>query len=223
MSSPILLPDVSTFSDLLEYVAEWDHETMSHRNGVLPANSPRPRPRYIGTHRVSEHTGEVSGANEIGPFCTVDLSQLDGPASRSMAVRATDLVLDVVRPRIVTPDDHLSFRIIGHEHTGRALVILEHGYISGSHWLAYIDPATLPAYPYTARDAAAATLCAQIKAATDWVPYKRPLPGGAAEYGYNGVQTRPGHVERPHRPVMIARVDADGTVTRLSGELPARI
>lgn len=128
----LLMPDARSFADVLEYVREWDYATMSHKPGKVPRPDLLPAPRLIGR-------------NVVGPFCSINLSQLGGPAHRSIAVRATDAVLDVVAPRIVTPDDHLSFKVIGHKGTGRALVILEHGYIIGGHWLAYIDPATVPA------------------------------------------------------------------------------
>ena len=125
---PLLLPDARSFTDVLGYVREWDHATMSHNAGVVPRPDLRPEPAKIGD-------------NEVGPFCSIRLVD----SRRSIAVRATQAVLDAVAPRIVTGDDHLSFQIIEHKGTGRALVILEHGYIIGSHWLAYIDPATIPA------------------------------------------------------------------------------
>lgn len=123
---PILLPDVSTFGDLFDYVGEWQRTENHERHN--PANG---APRMIGD-------------NEVGPFATVDLRQIGGEQHRSIAVRATDAVIEAVAPRIVTDDDHLSFRLIAH-YDARVLVVLEHGHIIGSHWLAYIDPATIPA------------------------------------------------------------------------------
>lgn len=132
---PLLLPDARTFADVLTYVREWDHATMTGAGGRVPEPDLVPLARTIGR-------------NALGPFCTIKtLAGGVGPAMsrRSVAVVATDAVLKVIRPRIVTPDDHLSFKVIEHQGTGRALVIAEHGYIIGSHWLAYIDPATIPA------------------------------------------------------------------------------
>lgn len=210
---PILLPEIDSFSDLLEYVSEWDHETMSHRDGVLPNESPRLvderyKPREIG-------------CNNVGPFCTVDLSQLGGIRSRSIAVRATDAVIEAVAPRIVTPgivtpDDDLSFKIIGHKHDGRALVILQHGYISGSHWLAEIDPATIPTYPFAVRDETVGALTDRIKTATKWVPWRRNYAGHAFDYGYDGWYPdgdESKRLQRPLRPVVVAHVDAAGEIT----------
>jgi len=117
-----ILLDAESFSDVLEYIGEFVYDR--DRNGPAVA-----------------HIGD----NEISGFCTVDLSQVGGPHHRSIRVRPLAAVLDAVRGRIVTDDDRLSFRIIAHGSTGRALVILEHGHIIGSHWLAYIDPATIPA------------------------------------------------------------------------------
>jgi hypothetical protein len=121
----ILLPDVRSFDEVLTYVREWDYDGM--RDGTVP----RPAPALIDE-------------NEIGPYCTVNAR---GDRYRGIAVQARQNVLDVVAPRIVTPDDHLSFEIIEHKDRNRALVILSHNYIIGSHWLAYIDPATIPARP----------------------------------------------------------------------------
>jgi hypothetical protein len=223
---PILLPDVHTFGELLTYCGEWDHETMSHRGGVLPPDSPRPAPRYIaadgdgarwlrGIADVAGLPADPPGArNEIGPFCTVDLSQLGGPRHRGIAVRATDAVLEAVAPRIVTPDDHLSFSIIGHAHTGRALVVLQHGYISGSHWLAEIDPASIPAYPYAARDARKAEICRAIRESNPagyHVPYLRDLPGGTVEIS---CRTIPGIRATIHADGSMERTWSDGTVSR---------
>ena len=212
MRRPILLPDVDTFAELLEYHGEWNHKRYNHHAGVRPATAAElPAPRYIGEPRVSDRTGRVSGANEIGPFCSTRNLE---PAHRSMAVRATDLVLEVVAPRIVTPDDHLSFELIGHAD-GRALVVLQHGYISGSHWLARIDPATIPAYPFTARDTAAAAVLEEIKTATGWHPYSWPQADDSLLYGYSAVQTDAG-LQRLHTPVKVARIAPDGEVERLA-------
>jgi hypothetical protein len=122
------MPDARVFSDVLEYVSEWDHALMSHTSGKLPRPDLRPEPAMIGR-------------NELGPFCS---ARLLGGERRSMAVRALPAVVDVIAPRIVTDDDHLSFDIITHETNNRALVIASHGHIIGSHWLAYIDPQSLP-------------------------------------------------------------------------------
>lgn len=123
---PILLPNARDFSEVLSYVGEWVQSKPGQ--GCDEANG---KPRKIGE-------------NEIGPFATVDLSQVGGERHRSIAVRATDATIEAVAPRIVTEDDHLSFQLIAHRDR-RVLVVLQHGYIIGSHWIAYIDPATIPA------------------------------------------------------------------------------
>lgn len=141
---PILLPDIHTFGELLEYCGEWPREG---RDALLtqPRYIPEVSPRATSSDWERSAWRTENGQNEIGPYCNIDLSQLGGPRHRSIIVRATDVVIDAVSPRIVTPDDHLSFKVIGHAGPGTALVILEHGYIIGSHWLAHIDPATIPA------------------------------------------------------------------------------
>jgi hypothetical protein len=206
---PILLPDVHTFGELLTYCGEWDNVD---RGFPEPH---RPPPRYIPETTPAASDWERAawrgdGRNEIGPYCTIDLSQLGGPRHRGIAVRATDAVMEAVAPRIVTPDDHLSFRIIGHAHTGRALVILQHGYIIGSHWLAHIDPDTLPDYPYAARDARAAEITRAIRDAGG-TPYVRHLPDGAREYSSRDIA---GIKATIHADGSMERTWSDGTVSR---------
>lgn len=117
-SRRILLPEVVSFADLFTEARPWHFD------------APR------ATHNASR---EVDG-NEVGPYCSVDVDK----RRWSLDVVASDAVIEAVRPRIVTPDDRLSFKVIEHPASGYALVICEHGYIIGSHWLAYIDPATIP-------------------------------------------------------------------------------
>jgi len=151
LARPLLLPDVRNFSDLLTYEREWNFDTMSARSGKIARPDLVPEPRYIGhgeRNDICDRIMAIGGfgtdpqaRNEIGPYCSVKLLG----SRRSIAVTATDLVIETVAPRIVTADDHLSFEIIEHADRDRALVILSHGHIIGSHWLAYIDPATIPA------------------------------------------------------------------------------
>jgi len=195
---PLLLPDARAFSDVLEYLGEWDqfkdYESPSRFAGTPPA----PRPL---------------GRNLIGPFCTIDLGQLDGPPHRSIAVRATDATIDAVRGRIVTPDDKLSFRLIGHKGTNRVLVILEHGYIIGSHYLAYIDPATLPAYPWARRDERYKAICDAIKD-DGHDPFVKRLAGGEIEVRVITDRGRAPDFHRTLDPNLRALIHADGSVTR---------
>lgn len=212
---PLLMPEAHAFADVLEYVAEWDHETMSHRAGVLPAGSPRPAPRYVGGNGIGRELAAIAGlpapagdSNELGPYCSVDLSQLGGPRHRGIAIRATDAVVAALEPRIVTPDDHLSFELIAHESTGRVLVIARHGYISGSHYLAIIDPDTIPAYPFEARDARVRELCDAIRGAEgDHVPFRKDHPGGAVTISS---RTIPGISATVHPDGSVLRRWADG-------------
>lgn len=124
---PLLLPDVRDFAELLECLAPWDYDTMNHRSGV-----PGPaRPEPVGCE-----------GNELGPFCSVDLGAL-GRSSRHLAVRARPATVAALRGHLFS-GDVLSFRVIGHVSSGRALVLAQHQSILADHWLAYIDPATIP-------------------------------------------------------------------------------
>lgn len=234
LARPLILPDAGAFSDVLEHLGEWDHQTMSHHAGRPPVAEPEAR--YLvadnAGSRLVEDLSDLAGlrtitrrkGNTVGPFCTVDARQIGGPAHRSIAVRATDATMEALAGRIVTPDDTLSFQVIVHQRDDmppRALVIAQHGYIIGSHWLAYVDPDTLPAYPLAARDAAVSELGDRIRAATAWVPWRRDLPGGAFDYGYDGwypgadtSKTLQRRGSLPHtRPVVVANIDATGRTT----------
>lgn len=129
LPKPLKMPFAMAWGDLFEDGAvPWDHATMSARNGSRPRTAPDP---------------QIVDGNEVGPFCWVKLDQI-GRRGQSLAVRARREVLDAVRHRFVSNDDRMSWQVIAHKHSGRALVILKFGQISGGVWVAYIDPATIP-------------------------------------------------------------------------------
>jgi hypothetical protein len=208
----LLLPDAQRFTDVLEYLGEWDHAYLSHHAGELPPMGREIRDR--GTRYIPETTPTATsweraawtrhqdGRNRVGPFCTVDLTQIGGPGHRSIAVRATDAVIAELAPRIVTPDDDLSFRIIAHAGTRRALVVASHGYIIGSHWVAYIDPESIPAYPYELRDRRAHEIYESLR-----------------EAGHRSMMSDRGREPHERRVIvegspLAATIHADGSITR---------
>jgi predicted RNA methylase len=154
---PLLL-DTSDFAEVLEYLGEW-------------------APRPPSAQREGRPTGKK---NQIGPYCTIDLSQLGGPQHRSIAARASDATMNALRGRIVTDDDQISFKLIAHKETGRVLVIAQHGQIIGSHWLAYVTPDTLPPYPYAQRDERVQEICESLREA-DKTSYVRHRDDGSIE------------------------------------------
>lgn len=123
----LLLPDVRSFTDLYDVVRPWDFTTMNHVNGV------RPRPDLVPDAVKIGNTGA-----EIGPFCAV--RNLKRP---HFAVIAKPIVVEAVKPLIFS-NTVLGTEVIFHERTGRALVVVSHQSIIASHWLAYIDPDTIP-------------------------------------------------------------------------------
>lgn len=82
--------------------------------------------------------------NTLSQYASLDLSQLGGPRHAALRLEPTPATLAALRGQLVTPDDTLSWKIIGHKSSGLALVLVQHGYIIGSRWLAYVDPATIP-------------------------------------------------------------------------------
>jgi hypothetical protein len=184
----LLMPDARSFSDVLEYVREWDYEHMNHRNGELPAGAfdLLPKPRHLPVRlvdMVAEYpdpslrahmvAGGFDRQDEIGPFCNIDMSQLGGLSSRSIAVRATDAAMAAIKGHTFEDGSHYSFKLIAHEGSGRVLVILDNSATIGSTYVAYVDPKTIPAYPFEPRDAAARVVSDEIKAADHTVARRR--------------------------------------------------
>lgn len=195
LSRPLLLPDALSFADVLEYLGEWDR-----------FKDHEPEPRVIGIEIGNRRKG-----NAIGPYCT--LERVHGVERRTIAVRATDATMNVLDDRIVTDDDTLSFRLIAHERSGRVLVILEHGYIIGSHYLAYIDPATIPAYPYERRDERYRAICDAIKD-DGKDPFVTRQPGGDIEVRIIIDHGKYPGYRRTLDPNLRATIHADGSITR---------
>jgi protein-L-isoaspartate O-methyltransferase len=145
------------------------------------------------------------GGDEVGPYCMIDLSQLGGPMHRAIAAVPTDASLEALQSRIVTDDDRLHFKVIGHKHSGRVLVVACHGSILGDHWLAYVEADTLPPYPYAQRDERVEETCQALRD-NGHTPYLRRLQNGVVE------------IEPAERATGIkARIDALGAVTRIWG------
>jgi hypothetical protein len=198
---PLLLPDARSFDEVLTYVREWEFEEFRKNPDLAP------EPRVIGDEQEYRRKG-----NAVGPFCTIDLSQVGGKKHRSVAVVATDATIEAITGRIVTPDDTLSFKLIAHKATNRVLVVAQHGYIIGSHYVAYIDPATIPAYPYEARDATYERVCRAIKE-EDLSPFVRELPGGEREVTVLR-KRKPPLWRNEFVPNLKAVIHIDGAVTR---------
>lgn len=116
---PLLLPEAERFDEVLQYLGEWNDDATDKRPTMVDGNA-------------------------VGPYCTIDLTQIGGERWRSISARPSQAARSALVGRIVTPDDRLSFKLIAHRQSGRVLVVCEHGYIIGSHWLAYIDPTTIP-------------------------------------------------------------------------------
>jgi protein-L-isoaspartate O-methyltransferase len=191
MPRPVALA-TRDFAEVIDYLGEWD---------IVDGTAAR-RPD-AGASRAP--AGRLLAGNEVGPYCTLDLSQLGGPAHRAIAAIPTKATLTVLRSRIVTRDDHLHFKAIGHEQTGRVLVIASHGKIIGEHWLAYVEADTLPPYPYAQRDERVEETCQSLREGGH-SPYVRRLEDGVIE------------VEPAERgPGIKASIDALGAVTRLWG------
>lgn len=140
LPKPLLLPDVRDFTDLFEVVREWDFATMSAISGVVP------RPDLVP---IPPRVDELN----IGPFLSLNV---DG-VKRSLAIRATPLVVNALAEpsdtfTTIRHDGQISFELIEHKANGRVLVVANHNALARSQYVAYIDPANIPA-PSTAPEA----------------------------------------------------------------------
>lgn len=136
LTKRVHLPQLATFDDVFEAWEPWDDATMSARNGGYTAE---------GQKRRAPYTVHLPGGTELGPYCSVDLSQIGGGSrfGQSLAVRPTQEVREALAG-LMSMDDRASWKLIAHKATGRVLVIAQHGFISGGPWVAYIDPDTVP-------------------------------------------------------------------------------
>lgn len=133
LPKPLLLPDVRDFNDLFDYVREWDHATMTAKSGVVPNSELVPLPALVDDL-------------EIGPFLSVKLAG----GQRSMAIEATALTVNALAQpskvfAAIRHEGQISFELIEHARNGRVLVTAQHNQSTRSQYLAYIDPATIPA------------------------------------------------------------------------------
>lgn len=141
LAQPLLLDDARSFDDVLIYEGAY-HRDLAHETITkAPAHS-----------LATAFFGDTVSRNRIGSYCSVDLSQVGGERWRSISVSLTDEAMEALLGRLVTTDDSISFKIIAHDRSqhgqpNRALVIAQHSQIIGSHYVAYIDPATIPAVP----------------------------------------------------------------------------
>lgn len=153
LARPLLMPDARRFDEVLTLAGEW-----SHARGYVPPCEPVRLPAGgKGGEIIAALIGppDPDDRNEIGPFGVIEYPH--GSRRRPIAARPTAATLEAIAARgLVTPDDHLSWRVIVHpardDRPSRALMILEHGAINGSLWLAYVDPETIPPYPFETRD-----------------------------------------------------------------------
>lgn len=224
---PLLMPDARTFSDVLTYVREWDFDHMNHVRGEIPASGRHlvpsaqtieargpARDLMCGILDIGRDLGapfppdDPADRNTIGPFCSIDATAIGG-MRRNIAAHVVPEVLEVLAPRLVTSDDRLGLRVTVHAprdgKPARALVVASHGVISGSHYIAYVDPETIPAYPFELRDIAAGYVRdAMERAGLRVVRYRTPEPY-AIEY-------RDGH-NAPASSATRSIIAPDGSIT----------
>lgn len=123
------MPEARSLADVADYLGPWRTEPNPSHDG---------EPYYRGATDLGDDALLVQ-------YATVDLSQLGGPRHHAIRLAPTDATRRALRSLVVP--GQLSWKIIGHAHTGLALVLVQYANIIGSRWLAYVDPATIPTEP----------------------------------------------------------------------------
>lgn len=124
---PLLLPDARSFADVLTAERAWDFATMNHRNGYPQADTPA-EIKLDGLERV------------VSRFCSVRV-----PGRRNLQVTPTAATLELVRGDTFAFFDRVEFEAIYHEANDRVLIVASASSIIASRYIAYVDPATVPA------------------------------------------------------------------------------
>jgi hypothetical protein len=134
LARPLRLPDATSFGELFEFLADWHSGSGASREARL---SPPVSVTIDCWSAKAPRTVEI----ELGPLCVLQLIS----GRRSIAVRPLGATVEAVRPFLLgDQNEAITFRIIEHRETGRALVIAESSLILQNVWIAYIDPATIP-------------------------------------------------------------------------------
>lgn len=123
----VILPDVTRFEDLFEYVAEWDHDRMSNSGKHY-------QPSLLPPQQM------VAPEVRLGPFMSI---RLRGQDSRSLMVIAKPVLVEALTTDYLNFDS-LSYQLIGPHANGKILVLVEHLHSNISHSMAYIDVDSLP-------------------------------------------------------------------------------
>lgn len=204
----IKLPDVVSFDELFDVIAFWDHSLFNHENGVRSPGYPEGARVTLAQAMpdIGKPARQVSV--EVGPYCNI--SRQPTKARYGLAVTPKQVVLDELRGWMMgDPNESWSFEVIDHGEV--ALVIANNSLAITGVWLAYIDPATIPAPESFIHKAQPSRGVADEEAGvghcyTCGQPVKR-VPGGQ---GSTWVHTDSGAVAAPNPPKDPPRILPEG-------------
>lgn len=116
-AKPLAFPHVRSFHDLFSSARPWRSSDLQGRGAKV---------------------GKGREANTVGHYLV--MSGRGG--HESFYVTPTSMVTDYIASNMLAIGDRLHFEIVN--RSDGALVIVSHGKILGSRWLAMVDPSTLP-------------------------------------------------------------------------------
>ena len=124
---PLLMPDATSFADVLTAERVWDFATMNHRNGEPQAGTPEEIELRGLERRVSR-------------FCSVR----NMPGRYHMQVTPTPALMELLKGDTFAFFDRIEFQAIYHENRDRVLIIADASQIIASRYLAYVPLGTVP-------------------------------------------------------------------------------
>lgn len=130
MQKPIRFPKAKTWDKLF--------------HSATPADGAAPTIEQVTSWDSGTRKGRrATPWTKLSAHCSVDRAG----AYEFIHAFPTMLVIDFFKSGNVLhcSYDTMTFNVVIHDD-GRALVILQHGQIIGSHWLAFIDAATVPTF-----------------------------------------------------------------------------
>ncbi len=123
----IRLPEVKSFWELFPQVSVWDR--------TPDTKTPKPPPLAV---LKSEY--EKGQSLKIGRYMT-----MDNHGRKSMQVEEiSPLLRDHLERHMLRINDETHFKCIGWSSTGTVLILISHGQIIGTTWLAEVNACTVP-------------------------------------------------------------------------------
>lgn len=126
----LLFPNVTRWEQLFE---QWTTD-----------KTQAPAPYVILGVPADDYEGRYRRDPQIGPFMTLDMAKVGGTRYGSAWVRARmEVHYGLHQEMLMMRGDTISYQVIAWDDK-RAVVTAQYSQILGSHWLAIIDPESIP-------------------------------------------------------------------------------